>query len=56
VLQLIDWATFEVIIMAQAAHLLSERLFWSSSYPVWVVFFGAMTTLMAVGGPVLIVK
>jgi nucleobase:cation symporter-1, NCS1 family len=56
VLQLIGWATFEVIIMAQAAHLLGERLFGSSSYPAWVFFFGAITTLMAVGGPVLIVK
>jgi nucleobase:cation symporter-1, NCS1 family len=56
VLQLIGWATFEVIIMAQAAHLLSERFIGSSSYLVWVVFFGAVTTLMAVGGPVLVVK
>jgi NCS1 family nucleobase:cation symporter-1 len=56
VLQLIGWATFEVIIMAQAAHLLSERVFGSRGYPAWVLFFGVITTLMAVGGPVLIVK
>jgi nucleobase:cation symporter-1, NCS1 family len=42
--------------MAQAAHLLSERFLGSSSYLVWVVCFGAITTLMAVSGPVLVVK
>lgn len=56
VLQLIGWATFEVIIMAQAAHLLSERFIGSSSYLAWVVFFGGFTTLLAVGGPILVVK
>jgi putative hydroxymethylpyrimidine transporter CytX len=56
VLQLIGWATFEVIIMAQAAHTLSGRFFGSSSYLAWAIFFGTVTTLMAVGGPVLVVK
>jgi NCS1 family nucleobase:cation symporter-1 len=56
VLQLIGWATFELIVMAQAAHLLSERFFGSGSYLAWVIFFGAVTTLMAVGGPILVVK
>jgi putative hydroxymethylpyrimidine transporter CytX len=56
VLQLIGWATFEVIIMAQAAHLLSERFIGSSSYLAWVIFFGGFTTLMALGGPILVVK
>jgi nucleobase:cation symporter-1, NCS1 family len=55
-LQLIGWATFEVIIMAQAAHLLSERFLGSSSYLAWVIFFGSFTTLMAVAGPILVVK
>jgi putative hydroxymethylpyrimidine transporter CytX len=56
VLQLIGWATFEVIIMAQAAHTLSGRFFGGSSYLAWAIFFAALTTLMAVGGPVLVVK
>lgn len=56
VLQLIGWATFEVIIMAQAAHVLSGRFFGGGSYLAWVFFFGVVTTLMAVGGPVLVVK
>jgi len=56
VLQLVGWATFEVIVMAQAATLLSQRLFGVDSYLGWVVFFSVLTTLMAMGGPVLVVK
>jgi putative hydroxymethylpyrimidine transporter CytX len=56
VLQLVGWATFEVIVMAQAATLLSQRLFSVSNYLGWVVFFTVLTTLMAMGGPVLVVK
>jgi putative hydroxymethylpyrimidine transporter CytX len=56
VLQLVGWATFEVIVMAQAAALLSQRLLGFSGYLGWVVFFSILTTLMALGGPVLVVK
>ncbi len=56
VLQLIGWATFEVIVMAQAASALSARVFGGSGYLIWAAFFAAITTLMAVGGPVLVVK
>ncbi len=56
VLQLVGWATFEVIVMAQAATLLSQRLLGVSSYLGWVVFFTLLTTLMAMGGPVVVVK
>lgn len=55
-LQLLGWATFEVIVMAQAASLLSEPFLGPGSYAAWVVFFSVLTTLMAVGGPVLVVK
>jgi putative hydroxymethylpyrimidine transporter CytX len=56
VLQLIGWATFEVIVMTQAANVLSQRFLGISSYPAWTLFFAAITTLMAVGGPILVVK
>jgi putative hydroxymethylpyrimidine transporter CytX len=55
-LQLIGWATFEVIVMAQAADLLSRRLLGGSSYLGWVTFFSVLTVLMALGGPILVVK
>jgi putative hydroxymethylpyrimidine transporter CytX len=56
VLQLVGWATFEVIVMAQAATLLSQRLLGLGGYLGWVVFFTVLTTFMAAGGPVLVVK
>ncbi len=57
VLQLLGWATFEVIVMAQAADTLATRVLgWGSSYSLWVVFFTALTLLLALGGPVLVTK
>ncbi len=56
VLQLLGWATFEVIVMAQAAALLSHRLFGLKGYLAWVAFFAILGTVMAVVGPVLVVK
>ena len=55
-LQLIGWATFEIIVMAQAANLLSRRLLGGGSYLGWVTFFSVLTILMALGGPILVVK
>ncbi len=56
VLQLLGWATFEVIVMAQAAALLSDRLFGVKGYLAWVAFFAILGTAMAVVGPILVVK
>ena len=56
VLQLLGWATFEVIVMAQAAALLSERLVGVRGYLGWVLFFAVLGTAMAVAGPILVVK
>jgi len=56
VLQLLGWATFEVIVMAQAASLLSARLLGYGGYLGWVVVFAALMTLMALAGPVIVVK
>ena len=56
VLQLLGWAVFEVIVMAQAAALLSDRLFGVKGYVGWVVFFTLLGTVMAIGGPIVVVK
>ena len=56
-LQLLGWATFEVIVMAQAADLLTQRLFGlAGSYLAWTIVFTILTTLLALGGPVFVVK
>ncbi len=57
VLQLLGWATFEIIVMGQAADALTSRVLGSGgTYPLWVVFFTTLTLLMALGGPVLVTK
>ena len=56
VLQLLGWAVFEVIVMAQAAVILSERLLGVRGYLGWVTFFTLLGTVMAVGGPIVVVK
>ncbi len=57
VLQLIGWATLEVIVMAQAADLLATRyLGVPSAYSLWVVLFTGLTLLMALAGPIAVTK
>ncbi len=56
VLQLIGWGAFEIIIMAQAADFISARFFGFSSYPFWAIFFALWCTLMAIGGPLVVVR
>jgi nucleobase:cation symporter-1, NCS1 family len=57
VLQLLGWATFEVIVMAQAADVLATRVLGvPSAYHLWVVLFTALTLVMALGGPVRVTK
>ena len=56
ILQLIGWAALEIIIMAQAAGALSDEYLGFRSYYFWIVFFGAVGTLMAMGGPIIVVR
>lgn len=57
VLQLIGWAAFEVIVMAQAADLLAVRLLGLPSvYGVWVVVFTGLTLAMALVGPIAVTR
>jgi len=55
-IQLIGWGAFEVMIMAQAAHAASQALFGASNYPLWVAIFAVLCTLMAVAGPLIVVR
>jgi NCS1 family nucleobase:cation symporter-1 len=57
VVQLLGWATFEVIVMAQAAETLATRTFGlPSAYPLWVVLFTVLTLAMSFAGPVRVTK
>lgn len=59
-LQLIGWGSFEIIVMRDAASLLGARAFaegslWANPL-LWTLFFGALATLLAVGGPLTFVR
>ena len=56
VVQLVGWAAFEILIMAQAANAIVQTLFGWSHYLVWVGVFAVVATYMAVAGPVAVVK
>jgi putative hydroxymethylpyrimidine transporter CytX len=57
ILQLLGWATLEVIVMAQAADVLASRVFgFPSAYSLWIVVFTALTLIMALAGPILVTR
>ena len=56
VLQLLGWATFEIFVMAQVAAAVTQRAFGLELYAFWAVLFAVICTLMALGGPVVIVR
>ena len=56
VLQNIGWGSFELLIIGTAAAAISDRALGFSARPVWTIAFGAIVTLMAVGGPLLVVR
>jgi len=56
ILQNIGWGAFELLIIAQSADVLTRRMVGTSSFVAWVAAFGFLTTLMAVGGPIVVVR
>jgi len=53
IIQLVGWTTFEIIIMADAAQ---SIIGIKGSYTIWVIFFGVLSVLMAVWGPLRVVR
>ncbi|MEX0683698.1 MAG: cytosine permease [Dehalococcoidia bacterium] len=56
ILQLVGWAALEIIIMAQAAKALSNEYLGFSGYYFWLILFGVIGTLLAMGGPIVVVR
>jgi putative hydroxymethylpyrimidine transporter CytX len=56
VAQNIGWGAFELIVIGSAAAAVSRRLFGFEARWAWTIFFGAIVTLMAVGGPLVVVR
>jgi NCS1 family nucleobase:cation symporter-1 len=56
VVQCLGWATFELIIIAAAAAALSDELFGFEGQPLWTLFFGGVAAVLALMGPVGVVR
>jgi putative hydroxymethylpyrimidine transporter CytX len=56
VLQLIGWGSFEIFIMAQAANGIAKGLLGIDAYAGWAVAVAAFCTLLAIGGPLAVVR
>lgn len=54
IMQLVGWTTFEIMIMARAADLLTGGA--TVSYPIWAAIFGALVALLAIAGPLAVAR
>src|SRR6266542_440459 len=52
ILQCLGWAIFELIVIATAAGLLTDKLFGFGAIWVWKLIFGGIATLLALLGPI----
>ncbi|GAB4557797.1 MAG: putative hydroxymethylpyrimidine transporter CytX [Anaerolineae bacterium] len=56
VAQLIGWTAFELWVIGLAANQVSQALFGFSSYGLWLTLFAVWCTLLALGGPLIVVR
>lgn len=54
--QLIGWTAFELWAMARVANAVSLDLFGLDAYPLWLALVTVVATLLALGGPILVVR
>jgi nucleobase:cation symporter-1, NCS1 family len=56
VVQLVGWGSFEIVVMAQASARLTGSILGSMTYSAWVLVWGAVVLLLALGGPLVVVR
>ena len=56
VLQNLGWATFELIVISAAADALADHVFGFRARWIWVLVFAALTTGLALAGPISFVR
>ncbi len=56
IIQLIGWTAFELTIMAQAADKVSSMFLGFSNYYMWLLFFTLFCVVLAIGGPLVVVR
>ncbi len=55
-IQLIGWASFEILVMGQAVDAIMVSTFGYSNYAIWVLVFGFFVFLLAFGGPLTVIR
>jgi putative hydroxymethylpyrimidine transporter CytX len=55
-LQLVGWTAVEFWAMATVANVASQRAFGLDAYHLWLVVVAVVATLLAAGGPILVVR
>ena len=53
IMQLVGWTTFEIMIMARAADMLTSSMM---PYHIWAAIFGALVALLGIAGPLNVVR
>lgn len=56
IVQLVGWGTFEIIVMRDSAHAIAQQLGTFSHPVLWTLIWGTLATLLAFGGPLLVVR
>lgn len=56
VVQLVGWTAFELMIMAKAASTLTDWFLGFPSYHMWLLVFGAWCAMLAIYGPLVVVR
>lgn len=56
IVQLIGWTAFELWVIGLAAHHVGQALFGVSNYYAWVAVFTVWCVLLALGGPLVVVR
>jgi len=56
VIQLISWAAFEILVMAESARSISGGFLGPYTTYFWVFFFAAWCMLMSLGGPLTVIR
>ncbi len=55
-IQLIGWTAFEFWVIGLAANQVSQALFGFSNYTLWLIIFAIWCTLLALGGPLVVIR
>lgn len=55
-IQLIGWTAFEFWVIGLAANQVSQALFGFSNYALWLIVFAIWCTLLALGGPLVVIR